>query len=627
MKHKLATVLLAFSVSLPVFSGNETFLFSPKGIAEVHITLDDGKSIDDIKRDEKINDNEYVKAVKLKAQMVIKNTALSTYGETELYNGKIEIKGRGNTTWGVPKRPYSIDLIDVNGEDNPQSLLGMPADEEWALLAFWHDRSWMRIPLAFYLGSQMQGLAYTPRLRYVEVYINGDYRGMYCLSEKIKRSKNRVNISKLSDDTPSQLSGGYILEVSPDDKIRDKQEKDTQIETENRHVKLVFNYPKPKNVTLAQRTWIKDYLTEFENALYGSNFKDPVNGYQKYIDEDSFIDWYILHDLSKGVDNLFHASIYLHKDRNGKLNMSVPWDFDISFGNVNSDCYYEDELWIAKTQYFNQLLKDDRFARKLIDRYDALMQLFDKIPEIMETNLQQLEVSGAIERDRSKWPQILGDYQDKEGRRTPTTVRGHVRWLREWLESRRTWLYLNLSGLTDEERCTRLKNSKPIIRIMNPEGFENGASSDTKLMKGYTYVWNNTDVKESETFRISSNKTYWAQLRDEHGCTSLPSKSVTRGEKDDVPQSIVSSPTLDTKFWCSNWVKGSLSIDYSTDKVSVMNLVLYNVSGVQVKQIKINLEEGENNLRIDLSEIAGGLYLLKCDIGTDIFTKKIFVLN
>lgn len=124
-------MLLALCFTTPTFTATQSYLFAPKGIAEIHITLLNGKTIDDIKREEIDFDTE-----KLEATMQIVKSDRSTYDESELYNGKIEIKGRGNTTWGRPKKPYSIDLIDDKGEDNPSALLGMPADEEWALIAF-----------------------------------------------------------------------------------------------------------------------------------------------------------------------------------------------------------------------------------------------------------------------------------------------------------------------------------------------------------------------------------------------------------------------------------------------------------------------------------------------------------
>lgn len=618
MKCKRIILLSILLLSLHVFA-DDTTLFSPKGVAEIHITLLDGKKIDDIKRDET-----NLIAEKLSATMVINNSGSSTYSEPELYNGKIEIKGRGNTTWGVPKRPYAIDLVTDEGEDNPSALLGMPADEEWVLLAFWHDRSMMRNPLAYYLGQQMSGLEYSSRFKYVEVYINGDYRGLYMLCEKIKRAKERVNISKLTSDDADQISGGYILEVTPPDRVK-IDEVNAQFKSAKRDISFVIKYPKSKNVTANQVQWIKSYVDEFENVLYGDNFKDPMNGYLKYINEDSFIDWYIIHDLSKGVDNLFHASLYLHKDRDGKLNMSAPWDFDISFGNVGSDCYYEDELWIQKTHYFNRLMQDERFARKLVARYDELQPLFNKIPTVLAGNFQQLENEGCIARDFKKWPQILGEYKDKEGRTTPNTVKGHVRWFKEWLESRQTWLYINY-GLTEADRCERLKKSKPTIRIMDPSSFEMGSSSYAKVMRGYTYIWNDTYTTTNENYQFNKDGKNWLQIRDTHGCTSLPSKSLARGEPEDDGTS-VQPVTYKDIFKYSNPVKDILFISYTSEIEVAIDISLYDMQGILVKKSQYHVVAGLNQYQLNMSGLANGIYMVKCAVDSETFIRKIIVSN
>lgn len=616
-------------------SAQDKYLFSPKGIAEVYITLDNGKTLDDIKRDDKINDNEYFEAEKLWATMVIKNSASSTYDAAELYNGKILIKGRGNTTWGVPKKPYSIDLINAAGEDNPQSLLGMSADEEWVLLAFWHDRSLMRIPLAFYLGRNMDGLEYSPRLQYVEVYINKEYRGIYCLSEKIKRGNERVDIKKLTDvaddQTEPRISGGYILERVPDDKLKKKIEVETQIQTGNRGIKLVFKYPKPKNVTNKQRMWIQNYLTEFENVLYGNNFKDEKNGYRKYINEDSFIDWYILHDLSKGTDNLFHASIFMHKDRDGKLNMSAPWDFDISFGNVNNDCYYEDELWVRKTHYFHRLFEDERFVRKLIDRYDELMPLFDKVPYILNLNYKQLEEAGCLEREYEKWPQILRDYRDKENNTTPTTTKGHVRWFKDWFESRKAWLYINL-GQTDEECCERIQKVRPTIRVMDPEEFEMGGYSDVKVMRGYKYYWSDSRISTNENYSIDNDTEYWVQIEDKNKCKSLPSKIVIGGEEEefDVPEEPQDPNSLIEQLNQDMFVVYRSSADvfrimYKGSKSSSALVSLYSMQGALLQEFRYNTSAGINERDVHIQGVSKGIYILKHTEDNISITRKIVV--
>ena len=633
MKTKTVFILFFFFLSsLSLFSQKEELLFSPKGIAEIHITLANGKKISDI-RNEKATDNYQGK---VQAEMIIKNSATSTYGNEDFYRGKILIDGRGNTSWHRSKRPYNIDLVanDWIGE-NPAALLGMPADEEWSLLAFWNDRSLMRLPLAMHLGRSMDGILWTPRVQYVEVWINDDYRGLYCLSEKIQRDDHRVNIKKL-DAASTDLSGGYVLEAAPADGHKSHPiEIQTQIKTEREGINFIFKYPKAKNVTQAQRTWIKNYLDEFEDVLRSDNFNDPVNGYSKYINEESFIDWTILHELSKGCDNLFHASVFVQKDRNGKLHMSAPWDFDLSFGN--SGVYTEDENWIKTHRWFGRLYRDERYAKKYNDRYDELMPLFDKIPEILQENYKQLEETGVLDREFDRFPEIIIDFiSDGEGRTTPFSYKGHVQYLSEWTMSRNAWVGIHL-GLTDEGKGERLEAIKPIIRVMEPEYMASGYNFEVRVMKSnkddnkYTYSWN-----DSKNFSNSSSRTirtkgkYWVNIKDEWGNISLSSDTLYYGvepwvepEPEPEPQNIQNIASGFVTY--INPVKDILHINYYSLNNEYLELQLIDIGGVERKKLSVLLKTGDNGIELNVSELKAGVYIMHLFTQSNAISKKIIL--
>ena len=222
---KNAFILLIISLSsILVFAQSEhdPFLFSPKGIAKVYLEVENT-----IERD-----------VKQTARMRIVNSDDTAYDKEELYEGRIEIEGRGNSTWGMPKKPYNIDLITSRGDDNIVGLLGMPASAEWTLIANYADKSLLRIPLAYNLGS-MIGMEWTPRLRFVEVYLNNNYDGLYCLCEKVSRASNRIDVKKPTDADPN---GGYIIEVTPDNRI---EASDVSFNTPQGTI-FVMKYPKSK---------------------------------------------------------------------------------------------------------------------------------------------------------------------------------------------------------------------------------------------------------------------------------------------------------------------------------------------------------------------------------------------
>ena len=626
---KLKTFLLGIWIlqaSTFLFAQNQELLFSPKGIAEIRITLSNGKTINDIKNEKQ--DSDY--PGKLEATMSISNSASSGYSNVNLYEGKILIEGRGNTTWGVPKKPYNIDLITESGGDRTSALLGMLPCNEWSLLAFWHDRSLMRIPLAMYLGQQMNGIPWTPHLRYAELWVNNEYRGLYCLSEKVQRDDNRINIKKLTTNAEDQIapriSGGYILEASPSDKMN-LQEQAVQFQASD-GINFTFKYPKAKNVTPAQRQWIIDYINEFEAVVYDDNkFKDPVNGFRKYANIPSFIDWTILRELSKGCDDLFHASVFVQKDRDGKLDMSAPWDFDLSFGN--SGIYTEDGNWIKTHRWFDRMYKDDDYAQQYNNRYDGFQPLFKKIPEILQANYLQLEQAGVIDREIMKWPQILQEYASNDGLATAQTYKTHTQYLSEWIMSRNNWCYVAL-GKNDKEKGERMKTIKPVLRVMNPESLQAGTSSYVKVMRSdannnkYTYSWNDEAFNSNSTYRISQKGKYWVKIKDEWGNISLASDTLYFGVE--PPFTSIAAPAGSSVFTFNNPVKDVLYIGYSSSVNYNLSFQLFDIKGKIVKEMIIPVSYGNNRIQIPVSNLPSGIYVFCLHTENGMISRKI-ILN
>ena len=626
MKMKFLSVILMLWVFSTIYAQNEDYLFSPKGVAEVHITLSNGKALSDIKNEK--NDADYIG--KLNATIRITNSATSSYLAGELYEGHILIEGRGNTTWGVPKRPYNIDLVTSDGSETESALLGMPSADAWCILAFWHDRSLMRIPLAMYLGQHMKGIEWTPRLQYVELWINNAYRGLYCLCEKIERNDNRIPIKKLTNAAEDQLepriSGGYILEASTPGKLKEREQA-VQFQSSS-DINFTFKYPKVKNVTEKQRKWIIDYINEFESVVYDDNrYKDPLNGYRKYININSFIDWTILHELSKGVDNQFWASVFVHKDRNDKLNMSAPWDFDLSFGN--SKFFSEDGVWVRDHRWFGCLYKDENYAKQYNDRYDELTPLINKIPEIIQANYLQLEESGVISREMKAWPSILTGYRSDEGLGIAKQYKTHVQYLSEWIMSRHNWCYVSL-GLDDKEKGDRMKTIKPIMRIIQPERMQNGEDFHVAVMKSdlennkYTYSWNDEKFSNNYYILISQKGKYWVKIKDEWGNISLVSDTLYFGV--DPPTSLIPIKDASLIFTCNNPVKDVLFINYLSSKASNVSFQLFDIVGNMVIKETIPVSLGINNFQISVSNLASGIYLMHFYTNEGLVSKKVIIL-
>ena len=179
----------------------------------------------------------------------------------------------------------------------------------------------------------------------MEVVINGDYKGVYSLFEKIKVDKHRVNISKTQ--SRSGDGTGNIIKIDKltgeavdtyNDQISFLSNYDSSGDSLNDNslskIHFLYHYPKPDEISLNQKSFIQKIIHQFEDALNKDNFQDPFNGYRRFIDVDSFVDFFILNELSNNVD-AYRLSTFIHKDISGKLKLGPIWDFNLAFGNAN----------------------------------------------------------------------------------------------------------------------------------------------------------------------------------------------------------------------------------------------------------------------------------------------------
>jgi subtilisin-like proprotein convertase family protein len=245
------------------------------------------------------------------------------------YDGYISIKVRGNSTASFPTPSYTVETEDSAGDNNNVSLLGLPADNDWVLYAPWDDKSLIRDVLTYQLSNNMGD--YASRTRLCQVMLNGDYRGVYVLEEKIKQGADRVNIHKLSasDTTGAKLTGGYIFQVDR----ADAPGYDSWFSVyppctgSTDQVAFVYVDPKDEDINTPQKNYIANYMDSFETELKTNSVYDTINGYRKYIDVPSFIDQSLLQEIGHNVDG-YRLSTYFYKDKSGKLFGGPIWDFN-----------------------------------------------------------------------------------------------------------------------------------------------------------------------------------------------------------------------------------------------------------------------------------------------------------
>ncbi|MBR4783658.1 MAG: CotH kinase family protein [Fibrobacter sp.] len=256
----------------------------------------------------------------------------------------IGIKVRGQSSALFPKPGYSVEVRDEKGEGMDVSMFGLPPADDWVFHGPYVDKSMLRNALAYWLFRQAG--RYAPRTKHFDLYINGVYRGVYVMVEKIKRGKYRVNVSKLKEDdiAGDSLTGGYIWAF---DKVGTNtggggSNNQGGIEAEGFNtsdgLNVILHYPKKANIQREQEEYLKKYLNDLE-AL----FKNGKNGdgYDKYVDLGSAVD-YVLHQEVTNNGDSYWCSFFLHKPKNktkdgvyteGKVTLGPPWDFNLAMSN------------------------------------------------------------------------------------------------------------------------------------------------------------------------------------------------------------------------------------------------------------------------------------------------------
>ena len=301
------------------------------------------------------------------------------------------IRGRGNTTWSWPKKPYLLKL------DEKAKIFGMHKHKRWVLLANFMDRTLMRNLVSMKVSS-MTSLAWTPGCQPVELVLNGRHMGSYLLIEQVRVDNHRVAITEMTpeDNSGEALTGGYLLELDfhYDNEFQWIDSRGSCAQFKD-GIPFSVKYPDPEDLTGAQKDYIQKYITEVAVAIYGPNFKDPEKGYAKYLDVDSFIDYWIVFEVMCNHELGNPGSVYMYKDRGGKLTAGPCWDFDwgiLSFytsgGNYG--------LVNGKAIWYARLFEDPDFKARVRARFEELLPQLETIPDYMEECRQLLTESAKL---------------------------------------------------------------------------------------------------------------------------------------------------------------------------------------------------------------------------------------
>ena len=362
-----------------------------------------------------------------------------TLGTKQYQSGDFEgtgaVKGRGNTSWGQPKKPYSIKL------DSKKSLLDIPKTKKYAIVASYSDPSFLRNYMTYKAGLLLDGIGYVPKCEFVEVYLNGSYNGIYLLVERVDIESNKIDIEEASAD---ELTGGYLIEKD----VRDKIDFSSDLwfncpywANQNQDY-FVLKTPEPDDAALANRMrqYLEAYMQRVHNAIMGQSSES----YTQYVDVDSWVDFIIVQELAKNIDGNMKTSCYMYKQaQDDKLYFTAPWDFDLAYGNPettwnNADYQHNDyydcpnatspsDFMVINSSapWFDKLYDDhEEFSSALKERYAQYRR--SMIPAMLAMMDEQgAYLSNAMPSDEALWHR---------------NFHSGLASLRSWFNSRVAWL-------------------------------------------------------------------------------------------------------------------------------------------------------------------------------------------
>ena len=380
------------------------------------------------------------------------------------YNGRIGIEIRGSSSQALPKKGYGLTTLKAdNVSNNNVSILGMPSENDWILNGLAFDPSLIRDYLSYNLSRQIG--EYATRTVYCELVINGEYKGLYILQEKVKSSTNRVNVLKIAatDITTPNVTGGYITKA---DKTTGGDPVAWTMSSYAGWTDFIHELPKPAAVTTQQNTYIYNQFLNLETTSRNNNI-DLITGYPSVIDIPTFVDFMLINELASNADG-YQYSTYFHKDRAGKFRAGPIWDFNLTFGNDlflwGFDRSHYDVWQFANggndgAKFWTDLFNNPTYKCYLAKRWNELIQPgqplnYDSLVQYIDQTVAY--ISEAKAREEQKWTSDV--YPPVHF--SPTEISD----LKVWLSNRISWITNNLGSFAN---CKTVSIPSLVINKIN----------------------------------------------------------------------------------------------------------------------------------------------------------------
>ncbi len=423
------------------------------------------------------------------------------------------VKGRGNSTWQMAKKGYAFKF------DSKQSFFGLAAAKKWCIIANYADKTLLRNVYASLLANELFDAEWNPSFRSVDVVWHGVYQGKYILCERNTVSAGRVEVQDISDYSAKNIDkgkyvdqnddgvvdlydGGFILEID------DWKDAEFWFETEKEKAPVAMK--DPDEVSEEIQNHVQALVQTAENSLYAENFKDTTDGWRKYFDEKSVIDWFFVNEIARNHDAKDFSSIYkFYSPADGKLHYGPIWDFDVGFGNDGEGQVAAVTGWYVKNGFWTaRMFEDSLFVANVINRWNEKKEALYASVETFLSKASNDSISA--ECNFMKWDVLGKDiYHNSAGFEERLTYQSEVDYMKTWVEERIAWI------------DNALKNSFFIsydldggtLPVSNPNVF---LSEDTEpfqlnnpVKEGYVFAgWSGTGIDgTSETVQVTDDKS------------------------------------------------------------------------------------------------------------------------
>lgn len=367
----------------------------------------------------------------------------------------MRIHVRGNSSRAFDKPGYAIKLITADGGNNPQSVMGMDAHHEWVLHGPFIDKTLIRNYMWYNIAGET--MDYAPNVRFCEVILNGEYQGIYVMTENITAGEDGARLD-LSVDKKDNTFSGYLLRL---DRGSDADIKNistfSSYSLRTKHI-INIEYPGISNLTPSLTESIRQDFSKFEKALYSYDFDNKNYGYKNYIDAESFADYFIINEFTCNYDAGW-LSTYIYKDIDRKYRMCI-WDLNSACDNYQESMIIPNHFEMQNCLWYFMLLKDGEFTDLIIKRYRELRKtylseeyLYNYIDECITY------LGNSVERNFDRWGYTFSSEYDvlMPAERNPHSYSEAVKQMKEFIRVRGDWMDKNIETLKQYSEKSKIK--------------------------------------------------------------------------------------------------------------------------------------------------------------------------